>query len=56
MSRRSSAYLTSSAVECRPRACIISYLWVSTVRVDRPRLAAISFMRWPFTISRKTSR
>ena len=50
MSRRSSAYLTSSAVDVIPRVSIISYLWPSTVRVDRPRFAAISFIRWPFIL------
>ena len=28
----------------------------ATVLVDRPRFAAISFIRWPFTISRRMSR
>jgi hypothetical protein len=37
-----SAYLTSSAVDPRPTVCIISYLCVSTVRVESPRIAARS--------------
>ena len=39
-----------------PRICIIWYLCVSTVRVDRLRAAAISFMRRPSRIRRSTSR
>ena len=46
----------SSRVEWRPRASIISYLCVLTVRVESDRFAAISFMRWPLTINRSTSR
>ena len=46
----------SSAVVWTPSACIIWYLWPSTVRVDSPSAAPISFIVRPAAISRSTSR
>src|SRR5215813_6877521 len=40
----------------QPSPRIISYLWVSTVRVESSRIAAISFILRPSAISRSTSR